>query len=294
MFFHEKSQGHLEVVDGKQRLTSIWCFMETEKFPDGTDFALAGLEVLDKLNGRKYSGLDEPLREVMQDFALNVHTISRHSDDDVVFEVFERLNMGSTQLNEQELRNCVFQGRYNDLLEELVLYPSMLKAFRQEIPHKRMRDREFVLRFFALRRGGTENFFVPVKNWLNNEMRSNQLLSPNEAQKMKGDFMRCITASVSVFGDQVFRLPRGGQRYELDPNVCLWDTVMCGFLGYEDIRWILNRKEALVSALDELLTEDAEFKGNLLSNARALKARTKMWSQVLRLVLGPPRGNAPV
>eukprot|EP00246_Nothoceros_aenigmaticus_P017260 TRINITY_DN8324_c0_g1_i2.p1 TRINITY_DN8324_c0_g1~~TRINITY_DN8324_c0_g1_i2.p1 ORF type:complete len:262 (+),score=43.81 TRINITY_DN8324_c0_g1_i2:235-1020(+) len=255
MFFHEKSQGHLEVVDGKQRLTSIWCFMETEKFPDGTDFALAGLEVLDKLNGRKYSGLDEPLREVMQDFALNVHTISRHSDDDVVFEVFERLNMGSTQLNEQELRNCVFQGRYNDLLEELVLYPSMLKAFRQEIPHKRMRDREFVLRFFALRRGGTENFFVPVKNWLNNEMRSNQLLSPNEAQKMKGDFMRCITASVSVFGDQVFRLPRGGQRYELDPNVCLWDTVMCGFLGYEDIRWILNRKEALVSALDELLTE---------------------------------------
>lgn len=37
---------------------------------------------------------------------------------------------------------------------------------------------------------------------------SNQLLNPDEAEMMKADFLRCITASVSVFGDQVFRLPR--------------------------------------------------------------------------------------
>lgn len=35
----------------------------------------------------------------------------------------------------------------------------------------RMRDREYILRFFALRRSGIENFYLPVKNWLNNEMR---------------------------------------------------------------------------------------------------------------------------
>ena len=49
---------------------------------------------------------------------------------DFVFEVFERLNMGATQLNEQELRNCIYQGAYIDLLEELTLNESFLFANR--------------------------------------------------------------------------------------------------------------------------------------------------------------------
>ncbi|BBN11498.1 hypothetical protein MPTK1_5g12430 [Marchantia polymorpha subsp. ruderalis] len=286
MFFHERSQGLLEVVDGKQRLTSIWCFMEDQRFPDGSDFALTGLEVLDELNGKKYTDLEESLREVMQDFALNVHTISRHSDDEVVFEVFERLNMGSTQLNEQELRNCVFQGRYNDLLEELVLHPDMLRAFRQEIPHKRMRDREFILRFFAMRRSGIENFYLPVKNWLNNEMRRHQFLEEEDFKVMKFDFQRCIRLSVNVFGDQVFRLPRG-LKYDSDPNVCLWDTIMFGFLRYRDDASVLSKKKLLVLALNDLLIYNTEFKSNLVSTPKALKLRTTKWLLVLRELLGP-------
>ncbi|KAL3693841.1 hypothetical protein R1sor_007492 [Riccia sorocarpa] len=286
MFFHERTQGQLEVVDGKQRLTSIWCFMETQRFPDGSDFALTGLEVLDELNGKKYTDLEEPLREVMQDFALNVHTISRHSDDDVVFEVFERLNMGSTQLNEQELRNCVFQGRYNDLLEELCLHPDMLRVFRQETPHKRMRDREFILRFFALRRSGIENFYLPVKNWLNNEMRRHQFLEEEDFKVMKFDFSRCIKLSVNVFGDQAFRMPRG-QKYDSDPNVCLWDTIMYGFLRYRDDEAVLSKKKLLVLALNDLLVYNTEFKSNLVSTPKALKLRTTKWLVVLKELLGP-------
>lgn len=34
MFFHETERGTMEVVDGKQRLTSIWAFLMGE-FPDG-------------------------------------------------------------------------------------------------------------------------------------------------------------------------------------------------------------------------------------------------------------------
>jgi hypothetical protein len=40
-----------------------------------------------QLNNRKYSDLTDDLKESLQDYALNVHTISRHSDEDVVFEV---------------------------------------------------------------------------------------------------------------------------------------------------------------------------------------------------------------
>ena len=110
MFFHETQSGKLEVVDGKQRLTSIWSFIQGE-FPDGSPFKLTGLEVYEDLNGKTFTDLHERFQETILDYPLNVHTISRSSQPDFVFEVFERLNMGATQLNEQELRNCIYQGR---------------------------------------------------------------------------------------------------------------------------------------------------------------------------------------
>ena len=88
----------MEVVDGKQRLTSIWSFIQGE-FPDGSPFKLTGLEVYEDLNGKTFTDLHERFQETILDYPLNVHTISRSSQPDFVFEVFERLNMGATQLN---------------------------------------------------------------------------------------------------------------------------------------------------------------------------------------------------
>ena len=81
------------------------------EFPDGTPFKLTGLEVFDDLNGLTFRDLSEQQQETIKDYPLNVHTISNQSQPEFVFEVFERLNMGATQLNEQELRNCIYQAR---------------------------------------------------------------------------------------------------------------------------------------------------------------------------------------
>jgi hypothetical protein len=47
-------------------------------------------------------------------------------------KVFERLNMGATQLNEQELRNCIYQGVYTDLLCELSTDEHLLNIYRSK------------------------------------------------------------------------------------------------------------------------------------------------------------------
>ncbi|GAQ88547.1 hypothetical protein KFL_004380070 [Klebsormidium nitens] len=295
MFFHEKERGKLEVVDGKQRLTSIWSFIVEERFPDGTQFHLTGLEVLRKLNGLLYSDLNDDLKESLQDYALNVHTISRHSDEDVVFEVFERLNMGSTQLNEQELRNCIYQGTYNSLLEDLVLDGYMLLAMHADAPHKRMRDRELLLRFFALRTTGVEGFMLPVKTWLNEQMRHNMDVSTEEAAAMKADFVRSVRLAVEVFGeDHVFRVLRPGVRKADEPkwdsevNVALWDTVMFGFLQFQDDDGILAARSEIKKALMDLMTKDTEFRRALVSSRKALKTRCGKWNKALGKVLGSP------
>jgi len=75
----------------------------------GRGGARAGLEVFEELNGAAFSDLNDIQQEIIKDYAISVHTIAHQSNPEFVFEVFERLNMGSTQLNEQELRNCIYQ-----------------------------------------------------------------------------------------------------------------------------------------------------------------------------------------
>lgn len=54
---HEKPDKTYDVVDGKQRLTTLYAFYKG-KFPDtDKDFVLEGLDDLKSLNGKKYTDL---------------------------------------------------------------------------------------------------------------------------------------------------------------------------------------------------------------------------------------------
>ncbi len=96
------------MIDGQQRLTSFFSFLDGN-FPDGTEFKLTGLKVFSELNGKKYDGLSETLQDAIRYFKLRTVTLRRESDPNLKFEIFERLNTGSVSLNEQELRNCIYQ-----------------------------------------------------------------------------------------------------------------------------------------------------------------------------------------
>ena len=299
MFFHETERGNLEVVDGKQRLTSVWAFMMGE-FPDGTPFKLNGLEVYTELNGRTFGQLSEAQQETIKDYPLNVHTITRDTPPDFVFEVFERLNMGATQLNEQELRNCIYQGSYTELLGSLARNPHLLRMERSPAPHLRMRDRELILRFFAMRRTGPAGLRLPIKAWLNDEIRMHRELSFADAAAMAAQFDAAIALAWELFGVAAFRPVRDGASGgppapgEPDPrfesgelNVALWDTLLHSLAGV-DADAVRARKGAVVAAY-VALGGDAKFRKLLVSQPKAVVARSAAWAKVLERVLaGPP------
>ena len=80
------------------------------------------------------------------------HTIiiKKESNDDVKFEIFERLNTGSIKLNEDEIRNTVYRGKYINLLAELENNETFHKLIKKDNFKKRMIYRGMILRFFAL------------------------------------------------------------------------------------------------------------------------------------------------
>jgi hypothetical protein len=328
MFFHEIRNGALEVVDGKQRLTSVWSFV-TGAFPDGTPFKLKGLDVFAEHNDKGFDELPAELRERILDFPLNVHTIGRQSQPEFVFEVFERLNMGATQLNEQELRNCIYQGTYTDLLLDLASDEHLLRVYRSKTPHLRMKDRELILRFFAMQRTTPEGMTSPVKAWLNEEMRENKDMTPQEAGELKELFEETIKMVWEVFGESAFRpvkrnadilrdtVETSGEKSEAseasstrnssssssslggifyrdvfeqgEVNVALWDTVMHAFAGRSPEEVLPNRERILAAFVK--VAGGSSFRKLLVSQPKAARARAEAWGGVMDQICGP-RGNA--
>ena len=99
----ETLDGKEEVIDGQQRIITFHGFKNNE-------FPLKGLQILSELNGKYFKELDKELQEKFLKRGITVIKLLLDSQKDIKFEVFVRLNRGSVQLNEQELRNCIYRG----------------------------------------------------------------------------------------------------------------------------------------------------------------------------------------
>jgi hypothetical protein len=237
IYVAEEADGKLEVVDGQQRLTSISSYID-EKLPDGKDFRLSGLQVLTELNSKSFKQLDRKHQNGIWSATLRLIVIEQDSDPDVKFEIFERLNLGAEKLNDQELRNCVCRGSYNDLLRDLARNSTLRKILGTSTIHKRMLDRQMILRFLAMWRNTHLKYKAPMKQFLNREMRGYRHATPDEVARMKEAFETAVELAYIVFGSKAFRRftpgnssnPNGG--WETKLNLALWDTLLYTFGFY--------------------------------------------------------------
>lgn len=294
IYVAEETNKTYSVVDGQQRLTSICAFIDG-KFPDGRDFALSSLQVLRELNGIRFRELDAELQETILNAGLRLIIIQQDSDPDVKFEVFERLNLGAERLNDQELRNSVYRGTYNDLLRELAAHPTMLKVLGIDQPHKRMQDRQLILRFFAMWRNTHLKYKGPIKSFLNREMEQHRNPTERELAEMRSVFERSIEMAYTVFGPNAFRRYHSGTAG--DPNgyweshklnVGLWDTLLYSFSFYEKSQIIPVADRVREEFLD-LVTSDPTFVEYITSTTdkpERIQYRAEVWQQRLRAVAG--------
>lgn len=142
IYFGKDADGHLEMIDGQQRLTTLINFV-SNKFP------LRKLNRMASLNHKFFKDLSTPMQEKILDTPIRSIVIDAAKNSDLRYEVFERLNRGSMVLNEQELRNCVYRGPFNDLLAELEEDVAWRKVEGGDTPDSRFKEREIILRFFA-------------------------------------------------------------------------------------------------------------------------------------------------
>jgi hypothetical protein len=111
-----ESTSRYTVIDGQQRLTAIYKFMNNK-------LALDGLEILPELNGLYYHQLPPFLVRRLEERTIKCLRIDSTVDAQVKFDIFERLNTGAVKLDSQELRNAIARGSFNDAIKKWATLP---------------------------------------------------------------------------------------------------------------------------------------------------------------------------
>ncbi|MEB3828566.1 DUF262 domain-containing protein [Phormidium sp. CCY1219] len=273
-YFAELNDGCYSVIDGQQRLTAIYRFLNNE-------FPLRALKVLPEINRKKFQDLDMGYQRLLLSRTIRCIVILKESHPDIKFDVFERLNSGFVPLNAQELRNSVFRGKLNDLILKLSEDEVFQKARRVSGIDKRMQDCEMILRFFAF-------FFDPIayrgtlSRFLDSYLQSGINFDEETLEHHREVFRKTIDDVFYVFGDQAFRRYNPEVGWEKSINRAIYDVIMLTFASLES-EAIRSKKEEIIEALKKVCI-DPEFDEAITSstkNKERIQTRINKWREAL-------------
>jgi hypothetical protein len=161
------------VVDGLQRMSSIL------KFLDDPSWQVSSLSDIDtRVSGRRVEYIKNTYPDIydrVQNLTIPITVLrcdySKKNHMRFLFTIFHRLNTGGNKLTNQEIRNCIFSGQFNDLLKEL----AKSKEFRHLFGLKKNQSyryayEELILRFFTFV-DGFNDYDGRFANYLNEYMQ---------------------------------------------------------------------------------------------------------------------------
>lgn len=157
------SNSRMLVLDGQQRLATLRHFYEG--IHAKKEFALQN--VSPQFKGLTYKTLGDALRFRLDDSYLQATIVTTDGSkevNDAIYQIFERLNSGGTQLTAHEIRVALSAGPIITFLEKL----NSTHAWRELYGARssRLRDQELVLRILALFMA-SDSYARPLKSFLN-------------------------------------------------------------------------------------------------------------------------------
>jgi uncharacterized protein with ParB-like and HNH nuclease domain len=198
LFLYEQFRNRFLVIDGQQRLMSIYYFIK-KRFPkkekrvelraifdregrmpeevlhDDEYFQTFNLRLPEKLpnHPNKFKGLNySTLGDYKTQFDLRpirnvvVKQNMPSDDDSSMYEVFNRLNTGGMNLRPQEIRTSMYHSKFYDMLYHINSEAAWRTLLRSAEPDLHMKDIEILLRGYAMLIDG-ENYAPSLVKFLN-------------------------------------------------------------------------------------------------------------------------------
>ena len=291
-YFNQDRKGSLIVIDGRQRLTAFFEFLDEKK-----GFSLDGLSILSDLNKKKFRDLPIDLQTKIEDYQIIAHVIPPSTPDRIKFDIFDRVNRSGTKLNKQEIRNALYQGNATRLLLNLSKEPAFAEAtenvFKRET---RMKDRYILLRFLS--------FYLLYNGYLTTSKKTDAYRYSGDIDELLGvamDYLnQCSEQELAQFtnvtltaldmvnkylGINAFRLTdvqEDGSLKRFPININIFETIMLAMTMLSDDA--LLSKNIIVSTVEELKNSEA-FRDSLINHRDSglkTRARYEMTKKIVK------------
>lgn len=230
------------VVDGLQRTSAIYRYIQNE-------FPLEYLEYLTGLRGHYHKDLSRPMQRRISETQLIVNVIEPGTPEEVMYNIFRRINTGGLKLNGQEIRHALNPGPVLNYLEELANSDEFLRATCRSISPKRMADEECILRFLAFHIDPWEEYSTySLDKYLGEAMRKINNMDESKRDRLSADFKKAMRAADDIFSWYAFRKRYSQQDWRRPINKALFESWSVGLARRSDkeIEILVNNKEKIV------------------------------------------------
>lgn len=200
------------IVDGYQRIMTVYDYVRGIFSADRKVFKLSNSEKInERWRNKAYSELNiDDQRRIK---TTTIHAIifdqkKPENDNASMYQIFERINTSGRSLNPQEIRNCINQGSFNTMLFKLNKDKIWRQLFGTVEEDNRMRDAEFILRFFAMKDNmvqKSELDRISLKKTLNDYMGKYKNASPENIKKWQTEFASTMLVIYDTIGVNAFR-----------------------------------------------------------------------------------------
>lgn len=251
IFLYEEKRNSFLVIDGQQRLMSIYYFVKQrfprrakrpelrrifadrggippEVFENDEYYVKFNLQLpsatpgqFSRFHRQNYSTLGDyqttfNLRTIRN---IIIKQVSPPDDaDSSIFEIFNRLNTQGVNLRGQEIRASLYHSDFMTMLEKVNLNPVWRKFLQLPEPDLHAKDSEILLRAFATLARGAE-YKEPMSRFLNAFAKAGKSYSRDQIEYAQRLF-EAFFAAVSHLPEGIFSV-RGSRRF----NIAVFEAV---------------------------------------------------------------------
>ncbi len=264
-YFFGDTEGKLHVMDGFQRLSSIYQFVKgSNDTTFGEPFRLAGnhLHYLVRLDGQGYEDLAQKWRRRIHQTQLIVNQIDPLTPEHIKTEIFSRINTLGTALNPQELRHGLSQKRSRLFLKKLTEMPAFFGA-TGNFNTSRLADLELALRFCCFKTIDWEQADLganldEILNAFTVQLDDPSIISDDQLNALAAAFQTAMVNAAALFGDQAFRKRPGETATKHPLNKPLFDCVAV-ILSEFDTAELSAHGQAIIDRLSQETAPEATF-----------------------------------
>lgn len=252
------------VIDGLQRITTIIKVLD----PNSSWRLSKNTEVDERISGKKVSEIRQSnpaLIEILENVTIPITVLrcdySKKQHMQYLFQIFNRLNSGGSKLYNQEIRNCIYNGPFNQMLKEEAksqLWLNFTGATVEKVIKSRFSYEELILRFLAFY-FRSEEYTGKFSVFLNNFMGDNMNCDDMQLSQYK-----CLLHNTLEVANRLTNKPKS-------KNVV--DAILVGIAkNYEKL------KDASIEDLDRLyaiVMQSPEFSSEEILEGLGQKEKVK-------------------